>query len=78
MNVKVILEENKTTFEKELEQYLNEGYKVQSSNISFIQTHEDIKVHSQRPYTTIKEEQLHLISKNDKIKSCFYALLIKE
>lgn len=77
MDVKVIMEENKTNFENKLKEYIQNEYKIQSSNVIFLQTQENVALIGQNtiPSGAFK---IYTIRKDEKIKNCFYALLIKE
>ena len=72
MEVKAILEENKKVFEDTLTEYLNQGYKIQSSNFTAFKYLE--KDFLKRVDNAFKLKNLD----NYTIKVVFYALLIKE
>lgn len=76
MDIKVILQDNKTNFENELKEYLQKGYKIQDSNfICYNDIERDIKKTLKNNITSaIELSKL----KTAPYKIIFYALLIKE
>ena len=76
MEVKVILEDNKTNFENQIKEYLQKGYKIQASNfICYNDIERDIKRSVKNNITSIVELST---LKTTPYKIIFYALLIKE
>ena len=76
MEVKVILEDNKTNFENQIKEYLQKGYKIQASNfICYNYIERDIKTAVKNNITSIVELST---LKTTPYKIIFYALLIKE
>ena len=72
IDVKVILEENKTNFENQLKEYLNNEYKIIASNIT---------TYTERSMNPINNIEYVATMKGNKIiqnKIIFYALLEKE
>lgn len=76
MDVKVILEENKTEFEKQIKEYLEKGYKFKASNfICYNDIERDVKKAITNNIKSVAE--LSKIKTNP-YKIVFYALMIKE
>lgn len=76
MDVKVILEENKSIFEEQLKEKIENGYKIQASNfICYNDIERDVKTALKNNITSTLE--LSKIKTNP-YKIIFYALLIKE
>ena len=71
IDVKVIMEERRDTFENEIKKYLENGYKIQESNLTIINTINSTLKGLAKDYQTI-------FTKDKSYKFCFYALLIKE
>jgi len=76
MDVKVILEENKTIFEKEIKEKTESGYEIKASNfICYNDIERDVKTALKNNITSTLE--LSKIKTNP-YKIIFYALMIKE
>lgn len=76
MDVKVILEENKTNFENQIKEYLKKGYNIQDSNfICYNDIERDLKKMITKSLQTVTEFSE---IKTNPYKIIFYALLIKE
>ena len=71
IDVKVIMEERRDNFESEIKKYLENGYKIQASNLTAINTINSTLKGLTKDYKTI-------LTKDNVYKFCFYALLIKE
>ena len=76
MEVKVILQENKTNFENEIKEYLSLGYKIKASNfICYNDIERDVKkALTNNLKSTIEMSRI----KTNPYKIIFYALMIKE
>lgn len=76
MEVKVILENNKTEFEKQIKEYLENGYKIKGNNfICYNDIERDVKkALSNNLKSVIEMSEI----KTNPYKIIFYALLIKE
>ena len=72
MEVKVVLEDNKTNFENQLKEFLEKGYQIKDSN--FICYNDTERNYSERLNNNLQFKALN----NIKYKIIFYALLIKE
>lgn len=71
IDVKVIMEERRDTFESEIKKYLEDGYKIQTSNLTTINTINSTFKGLAKDYQTV-------FTKDKIYKFCFYALLTKE
>lgn len=74
MDVKVILEENKTEFEKQIKEYLEKGYILKNSNFNIYNYYEKDRLENFKKQITFKLDE---VMKNIN-KIVFYALMIKE
>lgn len=75
MDVKVILQDNKTNFEKEIKEYLQKGYRIQDSN--FICFNDIERNYNQVFMNNIKSFE-NKKENNRPYKIIFYALMVKE
>lgn len=73
MKVKVILNNRKDEFEKEIEEYLTKGYKINSSNVSFIN-----KLKFNNKIKNVTSNMSEILYADSPYEICFYAILIKE
>lgn len=73
MDVKVILEENKTEFEKQIKEYLEKEYILKDSNFNIYNYHENSKIKLSRDLAVKFTEKI-----KEPNKIVFYALMIKE
>lgn len=72
MDVKAIMNNKKDKFEEELKEYSGKGYKIVSTNLTFMQ-----KVET-KPINNFKNAINDEFEKNNYNIPVFYALLIKE
>lgn len=72
MEVKTIINNRKDLFEQQIKELLEKGYKIESSNVTFINKLQNntIKNFANNLNTALNKESAYEI--------CFYALLIKE
>lgn len=76
MDVKVVLEENKTNFENQIKELLENGYKIKASNFL---CYNDIERDVKKSITNNLKSVVELSQiKNNPYKIIFYALLTKE
>lgn len=73
MDVKVILKNRKDEFEKEIKEYLTKGYKINSSNVSFIN-----KLKFNNKIKNVTSNMSEILYEDRPYEICFYAILIKE
>lgn len=73
MDVKVILEENKTEFENQIKKYIEMNYILKDSNFNIYNYHENYKIKLSENLNIKYTEKI-----KDPNKIVFYALMIKE